>query len=59
MFSHKYMAWEKAIAMAGQGRIKARPLITDVLPLSEWERGFRRFQNKEALKVIFEPQRVD
>ncbi len=57
MFSHKYMAWEKAIALASQGRIVAKPLITDVLPLSQWERGFRRFESKAALKVIFEPQR--
>lgn len=58
MFSHKYMAWERAIALAAQGRIRTKPLISDILPLSEWERGFRRFEAKEALKVVFEPQRV-
>jgi L-iditol 2-dehydrogenase len=58
MFSHKYQAWKKAIALAAQGLIKARPLITDVLPLSEWEKGFRRFAERKALKVIFEPQRA-
>jgi L-iditol 2-dehydrogenase len=58
MFSHKYDAWERAIALAAQGLIKAKPLITDILPLSEWERGFRRFEEREALKVIFEPQRT-
>lgn len=58
MFSHKYKAWEKAIALAAQGLIKAEPLITDILPLSEWEKGFRRFAERKALKVIFEPQRA-
>jgi L-iditol 2-dehydrogenase len=58
MFSHKYEAWEKAIALAAQGAIKATPLITDVLPLSEWEQGFRRFEERKAIKVIFEPQRL-
>ena len=58
MFSHKYEAWKKAIALAAQGLIKARPLITDVLPLSEWEKGFRRFAERKAIKVIFEPQRA-
>jgi len=57
MFSQKYLAWEKAIALASQGKILCRPLISDVLPLSEWEQGFRRFESKEALKIIFEPQR--
>jgi len=58
MFSHIYQAWEKAIALAAQGSIQTRPLITDVLPLSEWEKGFTRFAERKALKVIFEPQRV-
>ena len=57
MFSHKYEAWQKAIALAAQGHIKAKPLITDILSLSEWEKGFRRFAERKALKVIFEPQR--
>jgi L-iditol 2-dehydrogenase len=58
MFSHKYEAWEKAIALAAEGAIKAKPLITDVLPLSQWEMGFRRFEERKAIKVIFEPQRA-
>ena len=57
MFSHKYEAWQKAIALAAQGHIKAKPLITDILSLSEWEKGFRRFAERKALKVIFQPQR--
>lgn len=57
MFSHKYEAWEKAIALYARGLIRAKPLITDVLPLAEWEKGFRRFADRKAVKVIFEPQR--
>jgi len=56
MFSHRYEAWEKAISLAAQGLIQAKPLITHVLPLSEWEKGFRLFAERKALKVIFEPQ---
>ncbi len=58
MFSHKYEAWKKAIALAAQGLIRVKPLITDILPLSQWEKGFRRFAERKALKVIFEPQRA-
>jgi L-iditol 2-dehydrogenase len=56
MFSHKYLAWERAISLFAQGLIQAKPLITHVLPLSKWEEGFRLFAEREALKVIFEPQ---
>ena len=58
MFSHKYEAWERAIALYAQGDMQARPLITDILPLSEWELGFRKFAERKAIKVIFEPQRA-
>lgn len=58
MFSHICQAWEKAIALAAQEKIQTEPLITDVLPLSEWETGFCRFAERKAIKVIFEPQRV-
>lgn len=56
MFSHKYKAWEEAIALAARGQIQSGSLITDVLPLSQWEVGFRRFAEKKAIKVIFDPQ---
>jgi threonine dehydrogenase-like Zn-dependent dehydrogenase len=55
MFSHKYEAWEKAISLAEKGLIRGRPLVTDILPLSDWEKGFRRFKERKAIKVIFQP----
>lgn len=58
MFSHKYEAWERAISLYAQGLIQAKPLITHVLPLSQWEEGFQLFEERKALKVIFEPQRA-
>lgn len=58
MFSHIYQAWEKAIALAAQGMVRTSLLITDVLPLSEWETGFHRFAERKAIKVLFEPQKA-
>lgn len=31
------------------------PLISTVLPLTEWEQGFRRMRQKEGLKVLLHP----
>jgi len=56
-FSQKYLAWERAIELAGRGKVQASPLITDTLPLSEWKEGFHRFESRKAIKVVFEPQR--
>lgn len=56
-FSQKFLAWEAAIRLCSQGKIKARPLVTDVLRLEQWEEGFERFESGEAIKVVFEPWR--
>lgn len=57
-FSQKYWAWERAIELAAKGKIQARPLITDVLPISEWRQGFESFESRKAIKVVFEPQQA-
>jgi L-iditol 2-dehydrogenase len=54
-FSQKYTAWKEAIKLFSQGRITARPLVTDLLPLEDWELGFQRSFRGEAVKVVFEP----
>lgn len=54
-FSQKYLAWEKAIEFVSQNRIKVRPLVTDILPLNEWEVGFKKFRDGAAIKVVFIP----
>ena len=54
-FSQKFLAWEAAIALCSQGQVQVRPLVTDLLPLDEWEEGFRKFESGEAIKVVFEP----
>ena len=56
-FSQKYTAWAEAIRFASSGKIKVRPLITDILPLEKWAEGFRKFESGEAIKVVFRPDR--
>jgi len=53
-FSQKYTAWREAIHLAALGKIAAKPLVTHVLPLEDWEEGFRKFMSGEAIKVIFQ-----
>ncbi len=52
-FSQKYTSWKEAIKLYSQGKIVAKPLVTDILPLEEWERGFRKMFDGEAIKVVF------
>lgn len=55
-FSQKYTGWKAALDLASLEKIKARPLISDILPLEEWERGFRLCFEGKAIKVVFQPE---
>jgi len=54
-FSQKHSAWKQAVRLFSQGKIVAKPLVTDILPLEQWEEGFRRSFAGEAVKVVFKP----
>ena len=47
------VSWANSIALLEAGMIKAEPLITHRLGLSQWKEGFTAMANKEAIKVIF------
>jgi L-iditol 2-dehydrogenase len=49
--------WDEAINLHERGRVKAEPLITHRLPLSDFEEGFDIVRNRRdhAIKVILEP----
>ncbi|MFP4081411.1 MAG: zinc-dependent alcohol dehydrogenase [Candidatus Aminicenantes bacterium] len=54
-FSQKNTAWKAAIKLFSQGKIRAKPLVTDMLPLEQWEEGFQRAVDGRAVKVVFKP----
>lgn len=54
-FSQKYLSWKEAIKLYSQGKIVARPLVTDMLPLEQWKEGFMRCFDGRAVKVVFTP----
>jgi L-iditol 2-dehydrogenase len=47
--------WRRALGLMESGAVHTRPLATHVLPLSQWQEGFRLFEFKEAIKVVFLP----
>jgi L-iditol 2-dehydrogenase len=53
--SHRWTTFEKALQLMSEDKVRVKPLVSDVLPLSQWEEGFRKFESKEAQKVIFHP----
>ena len=54
-FSQKWTAWKIALRLLNQGKVRTSPLISDILPLAEWETGFKKHRAKEGLKIILKP----
>jgi L-iditol 2-dehydrogenase len=54
-YSSKYTSWERALSLFARGAIRPSHIITHVLPLTQWERGFALSRSGEAVKVVLEP----
>ncbi len=55
-FAQTPRAWDYALRLLKEGRVQTRPLVTDALPLEQWEEGFARFRNKQGIKVVLLPR---
>jgi L-iditol 2-dehydrogenase len=51
----RWTAWERALTLLEDGLVQTRPLVTDVLPLSDWREAFERFEAKDAIKIVLDP----
>jgi L-iditol 2-dehydrogenase len=54
-FGSKWTSWEKAIQLVSQGKVKLKPLASDEIPITDWERAFKKFESKQGLKLILKP----
>ncbi|MGI6037206.1 MAG: zinc-dependent alcohol dehydrogenase [Limnochordia bacterium] len=54
-FSQKWSAWDRSLRLLDRGLVKTNPLVSDILPLTEWEEAFRKFEAKEGLKIVLQP----
>jgi len=52
----RWTSWKIGLKMLSKGLVKTEPLISDVLPLSQWEIGFRKVRMKEGVKVLLKPE---
>ena len=54
-FSQKWTAWEKALQLLEQRKVQTKPLVTEKLPITEWEKGFEKKERGEAIKTLLYP----
>ena len=55
-FAHVPGAWRKALALMSSGAVQTRPLVRDILPISEWREAFAAFERRDSVKIVFQPQ---
>lgn len=48
-------AWRRALQLMALGKVNTRLLASEILPLTEWEKGFELFNRKDGGKIILEP----
>jgi L-iditol 2-dehydrogenase len=53
-FSSPPSSWRKALAVEGEEAAKLRQLVTAILPLDQWERGFEMMRTGEAVKILID-----
>ncbi len=53
----RWLSWENALYLTKAGKVKLEPLVSDVFPLSDWEKAFGMFERKEGMKIVFDPKK--
>lgn len=49
-------SWRRALALVEARAVALEPLVSEVLPLPQWERAFARTRAGEAVKVVLDPR---
>jgi L-iditol 2-dehydrogenase len=55
-FASSLEAWVRAMTILSQGRVQTEPLVSDILPLSQWEKAFDKINKREGLKILLQPE---
>ena len=54
-FAQRWSAWKLALRLLAEDKVKLEPLVSDVLPLHDWQKGFEKFKSRQGLKVLLTP----
>jgi L-iditol 2-dehydrogenase len=54
-FASTPTSWRKALELVEQCRVELEPLLTEVVPLDEWERAFASTRAGEGIKYVLDP----
>ncbi len=55
-FASTPRSWRRALALVDARRVELEPLVSDVVPLSAWERVFADLRQARGIKIVFDPR---
>jgi L-iditol 2-dehydrogenase len=55
-FASTPTSWAKALQLVTEQRVELEPLVTEVVPLIEWERAFAATRAADGVKFVLDPQ---
>jgi L-iditol 2-dehydrogenase len=55
-FASTPSSWKAALDLVRERRVELEPLVTEVVPLAEWERAFAATRAAEGIKFVLDPQ---
>lgn len=48
-------SWERLMRLFAQDKIQTKQLVSAILPLEDWEKGFAMMRNKEGYRIVLVP----
>lgn len=54
-FAYNHTSWKNCLKLLEKGKLDLKPVISAVLPLEEWQKGFEIAESHDGLKVILQP----
>ena len=48
-------SWRRALELIEAHRVVLKPLVTEVVPLAEWERAFAATREGSGIKFVLDP----
>lgn len=55
-FASTPRSWSRALALLDKGSVELDPLVTDVVPLDDWQRAFDATRRAEGMKFVLDPR---
>lgn len=51
----RWTSWTRGLKLMEEGLVKTEPLVSEILPITEWKTGFTKMERKEGLKILLRP----